>query len=110
VQTTENPIAVHRSRPFLVHLNDPFGRSHVNVQRRNLDAAWVTTAPTGGDIILYCEGKEGGGETVDDELKRMIGQSIAEFAAFQGLFLEIESARLQHKKKYEGCPESIQPF
>jgi hypothetical protein len=47
---------------------------------------------------------------VDGELKRMIGQSIAEFAAFQGLFLEIETARLQEKKKYEGCPESLQPF
>jgi hypothetical protein len=35
---------------------------------------------------------------VDDEVKRMTGQSIAEFTAFQGFFLETETTRLHQKK------------
>jgi hypothetical protein len=35
---------------------------------------------------------------VNDELKRMIGQSTAEFTAFQCLFLETETTRHQQKK------------
>jgi len=91
VRTTENPIAAHRSRTFLLHLSDPFGRNHVNVQRRNLDAAWVTTVPTVGNIILYYEKKNGRQWMTNWTI-------IAEFTAFQGLFLEIETARLQQKK------------
>jgi len=56
-----------------------------------LDAAWVTTVPTVGNIILYYEKKNGRQWMTNWTI-------IAEFTAFQGLFLEIETARLQQKK------------
>jgi hypothetical protein len=62
-------------------------------QSRVVDAVGGTGVPT---VTLYCTVRKG--MTVDDKLERMTGQSSADFTAFLGLFIAINTARLQQKK------------